>query len=205
MWDILTFNVKKNVGRNHTQFYFFPYLAEMKKILILASAIFFSSLTLEAKAQTPYSPIVGQWQFRSNQTSDGLWQCQMVTYLPNQSGLLSINISDPSRKMSIFLEKSGWDIPDGTQIPIDIVFEKHGLINFMGYGKENAIIIIPTEEQKIKFLIRTTISKSFILHFIKGNEGVWFVTGKYIKEAMKNMSTCLDYIHQLSQPPTQPY
>ncbi|WP_143225522.1 hypothetical protein [Acetobacter pomorum] len=196
---------RKNVGRNHTRVYFFPYLVEMKKILILVSAIFFNSLTLEAKAQTPYSPIIGPWQFRSNQTSDGLWQCQMVTYLPNRAGLLSINISDPSRKMSIFLEKSGWDIPDGTQVPIDIVFEKHGLINFMGYGKGDAIIIIPNEEQKIKFLIRSTFSKNFILHFIKGNEGVWFVTGKYMKEAMKNMSTCLDYIHQLSQPPTQPY
>lgn len=177
----------------------------MKRFYIAISIMVLSAAASLAKAQTSYMPIVGPWQIHSNQTSDGFPQCQMVTLLPNGAGLFSIGVSPIVGRFSLFLQKDGWEIPDKKEIPINISFEKHGGLNFIGYGYGEKIIIIPNPSQRLDFLLKMSESKSFIIQFVNGNEGLWFVSGAYSKRALNNFSTCVDEARKMPQPPTQPY
>lgn len=179
----------------------------MRKLMmaLIASA----ALTAPADAATKTYAHNGVWQNYAGTTNDNNKMiCGMS--VGNSDNSMMLHVKWVEGKVSVVAFKSSWRIPDGTQVPTEVGFDKTAFGSAIGYGQTaklpNSLIGMVTiginDDSMKSFLADFAIANQMWVRFTSGNETPWISGMLGSGAAAESFKMC---VREMSKRATQPF
>jgi hypothetical protein len=186
---------------------------KMKK---LATALLIGSAVIapaHAGVKTYYRS--GAWENYAGTNNEGGWTCGMSVANRDWSQSVHIKYFLSSGHFEVQIFKMSWRIPNGTDIPITLGFDRGtwGTINkatgstHTGDGSTWGMInFYIADESVIDFLENVAHADKMWLKFLDGNETPWVADMRGSRNSVNSLQACVaKAIRAAATPPSQPY
>lgn len=102
---------------------------------------------------------------------------------------ISIKKIETKDNLLVTIQKDGWSIPEGTDIPITMDFGDN-VLNGIADGEGNLVNVYLPTDGTYEFLSRILNQRSMKINFEAGNEKPWVVPLKVASKIMKAFLAC---------------
>jgi hypothetical protein len=182
----------------------------MRKLLFAIAIAAAATLPTVASAGTvkPYNHS-GYWTNYAGIADDGGYVCGMTAYSPTDTTRqVHVKYIPKDKVLLVQLFKNSWRIPDGTDVAIDLGFDKDlwaSLDAAKGYTAQNAklggFVEFPIRPDSVSdFLGLFGEADEMWVRFPNGNETPWITKMVGSRDAAKSLTACMAAAPQATQP-----
>ncbi|MGJ7611116.1 MULTISPECIES: hypothetical protein [unclassified Variovorax] len=133
-----------------------------------------------------------RWEYRADTTSKGTALCSLATAgADNQvTRNIVIKLLAGKQTMNVTLYKASWQIPQATNVPVQIDFLDGQPLALTGFGDGKIVDIELPKDATATFLGLLRSKKAFRLTFDRGNEGAWTAPLTSVQPKLRQFVAC---------------